>query len=544
MAKPTTITITNFGGRLTRYKNGDLNSGMAKFDTSFGYDPFSKPGNLTWLESPTSIAGTTDLLLAAKSRFEQGTQYIYAVGNAGKLYKIQPSSQTTANVDSVIGVGSVAVSGSSTVGVTFVYPASMEFFGDTEKIYIASDTQVNAVKFDFGLDTAVTNAQFVSSVGGHNLRPFLGKLAFGNGNTVGAIAATGTVTSSIIGTGQGQLYSELNPPLPVSNKVHDVDVSPDGNYLLITASEINNEQISNFDYAPPSATSEGFLYNWNGIDEGVTAFNKIPSYAVTALQTYLDRNLFFSNDAFGASLNDGGQKLLTLPNNRAPIPTATLVNGNFVSWVAPEVTPDNQEVASLYYFGGLDRENPTGLYRLLRYRTSLTNGFIHQTPLNILTNSYSKNLNTSRSSILTVGLGKHYFSTWETSDAVNSQFRFYRFLATPTGEGTAQSGVYETQTQLFSKRIHVDQVRVYTEGTTTNNAFRLDLIGADGGISYTGTYTYVAGSDITKMEGSMERINFNPDVESGFAVGVRITNTGTANMTISKIEVDVSDEGR
>lgn len=546
-AKPETITITNFGGRLTRIVNGDLNSGFAKFATSWGYDPFSKPMNLSWFEKPTDIStGITDLVVAAKPRYEGGTQYVYAVGNSGKLYKIQPNSNTNANVDSVVGIASVGASSVGSGAISFAYAPSMEFFGNTEKIYVASDTQINSINFDGSADTLVTNKNYVSSVGGHVLKPFIGDLIFGNGNTIGAIDSTGTVVSSVIGTGQGNLYSEFNPPLPVSNKVHDIDDSPEGNYVYVTASQINNEPIGNFDTTNPAASSEAYIYRWNGIDDAVTGLNKVPSYAVTALQTYLNSNMFFSHDAFGASLFDGTSKLISLPNNRSPLPNSVLINGNFISWIAPEIVGGNEMSGSLYYFGALDQENPSGLYRVMRYAAVAANGFIYQTPVNILTNNKTSSLNITRSSILTVGYGKHYFSTWETSDNVQTTYKLFRFLVTPTGTGTPQEGVYETQTQIFSKKIDIKQIRIYTEPTVANNGFQIDIIGNDGSIMTNGTfnYTFVAGSDETRLQGSLERINFNPTCDSLYGFGIRITNTGTTNMCVKKIEIDWTESGK
>ena len=120
------------------------------------------------------------------------------------------------------------------------------------------------------------------------------------------------------------------------------------------------------------------------------------------------------------------------------------------------------------------------------------------------------------------------------------------FLTTPSGSGTPQAGVYETQTQLFSKRIQIPQIRVYTEPTVTGNGFQLDLIGSDGNIISNGTFTYtfVAGSDVNTLQGALTRINFNPNIDAGYAVGVRITNTGTTNMTIKKVEIDWDQEGK
>jgi hypothetical protein len=75
-SQPTTIEITNFGGRLTRILNGPLNSGFAKFTSSWGYDPFSKPDNLTWFESPTDITGSINNLVVAENYKYRDNPYI------------------------------------------------------------------------------------------------------------------------------------------------------------------------------------------------------------------------------------------------------------------------------------------------------------------------------------------------------------------------------------------------------------------------------------------------------------------------------------
>lgn len=546
-AETETITITNFSGRLTRLLNGEMNSGFAKFAPSFGYDPFSKPMNLTWLEKPVDITGPTGggLMVAAKPRTEGLTQYIYGINSAGNLYKIQPASVNagTPNLDSVIAISSVKSGNPS-----YLYGASMDFFGSTEKIYITNDSGMNSINFDGSADTEVgVDGRYASNTF-HPLRQFIGKLIFGNGNTIGAVSATATVTSSIIGTGQGNLYSEINPPLPTEAYVRDLDVSPDGNYALITASNIVNEQILTAGSDSPSgASSDGYIYKWNGTDAGITTSNTIPSYAVTALQTYLSNNLFFSDDSFGSALNNGDDKLLTLPGNKSPLPNSTLINGNFVVWIAPELSASGTSInASMYYFGSLDQENPSGLYRVMRMTPILAGGFVYQTPLNLLTNNKYSAVNSARTAVATGSLGKHYFSVMEVNSASAGTFYLYRFLITPSGSGTPQLGVYETQNQLFSKRIGVAQVRVYCEPTVAGNAFQLDLIGGDGTIIDNGSFTYSFGSVVDPSTNSpvMERINFNPGTKTLFSLGIRITNTGTTNMTIKKIEIDYAQEGK
>jgi len=52
-----TLVVDNFQGRLTRYKDGKINSGFAKYTSTFGSDPLSSPGNLTWFEAPQRASG-------------------------------------------------------------------------------------------------------------------------------------------------------------------------------------------------------------------------------------------------------------------------------------------------------------------------------------------------------------------------------------------------------------------------------------------------------------------------------------------------------
>ena len=554
--KPKTLEITNFTGRLTRKLNGELNSGYAKFGQSFGYDPFSKPGNLTWLEAPTDItAGAiTDLIVDAKPRFESGTTYVYALGNTGNLYKIQPNSASNPNLDSVIGIASVKSN-----GISFSFGGSLAFangsvLGSTEKIYVGGDSQVNAINFD-GSSEALVGSKTAGHYASNVYRPliqFIGKVIFGNKNNIGVIDNTGTVTSPTIDTLTSSVYSQLSPALPQETYITDLDISPDGNYLLISTSGISNENIVTVANDRQAASAgNGNVYGWNGSDTAITIATTIPSYAVTALQTYLSNNMFFSNDTFGASLSNGTQKIVSLTQNKAPFSNATLVNGNFVSWINPEVNSSGTGMdASLYYYGKLDEESPSGLWRVMRYTTALSSGFIYQTPVNLLTNNKYMTVNNAVTALTTLGYGKHYFSTFEVNASNTSvsptTAKLYRFLITSTGTGTPQLGVYETQTQLFSKRVNIKQIRVYTEPTIANNGFKIDCIGSDGSILTNGTfnYTFSAGNDPTALTGSLERINFNPGMNDIYALGIRITNTGTTNMTIKKIEIDWSPSGK
>ena len=530
-----TITITNFGGRLTRILNGDLNSGFAKFATSWGYDPFSKPMNLTWMYSPDDIKGAviTDAVLAAKLISDDSTaRYVYAIGNSGNLYKIDPTNSSTTDTP-LYDTPSVISAIPSVVSGTWQYGADMEYYNG--RLQLTSDSKIVGVN----LSGSVLGTSSLTAALYHPQVQFLGKLYVGNGNNLVEFDTTNTITNG----------AKLSPALPTGLYMNDLDVTPDGVYMVISASYLYPTNISaplNSDRGAPYAV-ESFQFLWNGVDAGITTSRVLPSFPATALNTFLDKRYYFTNDAFGTALFEGNQKLLTLPQNLTPMPDASTPNGTFLTWAAPEVTGStinsstgagDATFTSLYYFGQLDGENSAGLWRLFRQAPSASN-HAWRAPLNMMVNNYSF----SRQFV--AGWGKHYISVFEyNSGAATNTFHFYRFVLPPAANTAPLLGVYETQTQLFSKRISVPQVRVYTEPTTTNNGFRIDLINSDGTSLYNGTYTYAAGSDITALQGPLERINFNPAVDMGFAVGIRITNTGTSNMTIKKVEIDWHPEGK
>lgn len=564
-----TLEITNFSGRLSRILNGDLNSGFAKFATSWGYDPFSKPMNLTWFEQPVDITGPiTDLIVAAKKYFGGNAvagignlqQYVLLLGNSGKLYVMQPNSPTSvigtsqANVDSVLG--------SASIGGTYNFGGSLEIYGNQSiagaAVFVGSDTQISYVPLsNINGAQRLVSANLVGTLNNATgaFRPmklFQGLLRVSNASTIFTIGASGTVVSLYAASIRGVVNanSDLQTPLPVNAEIQDMDVSIDGNYLLIATSGVDNEQIATFgqDYTNASA-NDSVLYGWNGADSNITTETTMPSIDLTALQTYLGNNLFFSQDGFGSSMTDGINKILTLPGNKSPFANATAVNGNFLSWVSVEnAQSNNSTYATLYYFGGLDQENPPGLYRMSRITS--TSAFVYSAPMNTLVdNNYRSvpSIITGGTTTQPLGYGKHYISLIGPGfNGGTNVYKLFRFLVNSTGLGSPQLGVYETQTQLFSKKITVKQIRVYTEPTISGNGFQMSFVGSDGSVITNGTftYTYAAGTDVTQAQGSLERIDFNPSMKDSYALGMRLTNTGSVNMTIKKIEIDWAYSGK
>jgi len=146
---------------------------------------------------------------------------------------------------------------------------------------------------------------------------------------------------------------------------------------------------------------------------------------------------------------------------------------------------------------------------------------------------------------------KIYFSTLESSDGPTTAYRLYKWKPNtsffiPSGD-IVEGAVYQTQTQLFSKKVKVSEVRIYGEPWVDGNSFTIDLVGSSG-------YTGVAGSGIpgsgkTFTAGSNLTIGddfawYTPDCAPTYGIGVAILNEGTANFVINKIEIDYTIGGK
>lgn len=527
-----TLIVNNFQGRLTRYINGDINSGYAKYSQTFGNDPFTKPSNLTWFESPVQIdvaaSVITDLIVAARPRLESGITYVYAIGHTGRLYKIQVNDPTTYNPNYDTPVLLTTL---TTNSPTFKYGASIQFFGATEKIYIGHDKGVTSVNFDG------TGEAFVGVLGSYTAsvpRPsinFAGVTYWGNGTNLLAIDSTATVTT----------YAKLSPAFPVGTYVRDLDVSPDGTYVQIVVSRIPpaDMTVATQDTNSLSSADSYFLY-WNGTDTGYTAYNPYNSYSLNSNISFGPHSYTMGYDLGGAAIYSGGAKIISLPNSLSPNFSAMFSTGNLMGFGTPE-NDSSVLKASLMTFGAYDREIPEGLFRFLRQSAQGTETDVVQMPVcTIVSNLFYGSSSAGYSQNL-IGSAKLYFSTLETSSAPTTKYKLYKFTTVPTGLGSAVGGVYETQTQLFEKKMSLKAVRVYGEPWVTNNSFKIDIIGSDGNPISGATYTFTVGTNLTA---GSDYAWYNPTSANTYAIGLRITNLGSVNTIIKKVEIDYGAGGQ
>lgn len=527
-----TITVNNFQGRLTRYENGDINSGLAKYATTFGNDPFSIPGKLTWFEQPTRIDSAesviTDLIVAARPRLESGITYVYAVGHTGRVYKIQVNSPPTfnPNFDSPVLLATL------TVGApTFKYAASINFFGTTERLYIGHDLGFTRLNFDGTNETWVGTVNSVYTTGVP--RPavnFLGKLYGGNGTNLVEIDPTPSVLS----------YGKLSPAFPVGTQVRDIDVAPDGNYAQVVVSRIaQNDTTTATQDTTNLSSADSYFIKWNGVDAGYTSYNPYNSYSLNANTSFGPYSYTFGYDLGGAAVYSNGQKVITLPDSLSPHINALFSTGNMVGFLAPE---QSQSVlkASLLMYGQYDNEIPEGLYRPFRISATAQTDII-QAPLCVIVSNLFFGSSSAGYANNRVGSAKIYFSTFETDAAPTSKYKLYKFTTVPTGSGTAIAGVYETQTQIFSQKMAPKEIRLYTEPFVANNAFTVALIGSDGEIIPNSSQTFTVGTNIAVGD---DFCWYNPAVEPLQALGIRITNSGSANWRCNKMELDYRGAGK
>ncbi len=522
-----TIVIDNFTGALTRNFKGPLNSGLATTD-SYGYNPFISPKNLTWGPAPTDItAALNGLLLDGKTRVEGTSSYLYGITNTGHFVKINTSTDAITDLATL-----------STGTPTFNYGASLYLFNN--KVWISNDKGLSRIDFDGTNETQVgtwDSSHFIQSTY-HPLMEFQGLLLVGN-TTDGTSTNFGTVDSTNLIT----TYSKSAPAFPVGTYVHDIDVFPDFSYVVFSVSSIPNLQIQPFQDLINSYTGDSYLFRWNGSDAGITSGLTLPNFGITSLNYFGENAFTFMYDFFGAALYDGSKKLITLAGYQSPLPNASTSTGNFIVWASNT----GQNFITMY--GSLDQESPTGYWQLARQRAPngpASTGLVTNVPFM----SFVGNQVYSIASGLHQNLvaNKLYFAQ-QSVDSADTTFNRLYSVNIPNffnSSITPSPTIYYSQKQIFEKKISVSQFRVYCSATIAGNSFFAYLQDQDDNIIGELDYTYTAGADITKLQGSLTRINQNvssPPVDS-LQLVIEGSNNATSNMKINKVEIDWSYAGK
>ena len=526
-----TLVIDNFTGSLTRYVNGDINSGKANFTNTNGMIPFANPGQLSWQEKPVQIdpngSVITDLIMCGKERVESGISYVYCVGHTGRVYKIQVNNPSVFNPNYDNPVLLATLSAQSP---TFTRGGSIEFYGTTERMFIGSDMGVTRLDFDG------TNETFIGSVASwvqnvpRPIKEFSGILYIGNGNNIAKIDGTLTVAS----------YTWLSPGFPSNTQVRDEDISPDGNYLEVVVSRLAlADQTVKTQDTTIITNSESYLYRWNGTDMAATSYTIFPSYSLTANRSFGDFGYTFGYDIAGGSVFNPVEKVLSPSLTGSPSPNAVVSDGNIVGWSVPEFNNGFNKLSAFLY-GSFDSEIGTGWWREFQMAASGTETDIINNPFALFVSNFGIGASTNGYTNGVFSGGKVYFSTLEASNST-TKYKFYKFFTTASGFSTPLAGTYQTQTQLFSKKIIPVEVRIYGKPWIANNTFTISLIGSSGSAIANTSKTFTAGTNLTV---GSDFAWYNPAPAPTYALGLSIANSGTANMTINKVEIDYAEAGK
>jgi hypothetical protein len=458
-------------------------------------------------------------------------QFVYAIGSGGNVYKIQVNNPQGDNPDydnpvllTTIGLNSP----------TFMNGGSINFYSGY--IWIGSDVGVTRINFD---GTGEVFVGILSSWVQNVPRPsmlFQGNIYFANGNNIAQITSGLTVTS----------YAQISPAFPTDYHVEDMDVTFDGVYLVMVLVENTQTNIlsTNVDTDQSGNVNTVNAY-WNGTDTGSTSFTTIPTFAGSAYHTFAGNEYLFGCDTYGGALFTPYQKALSLIESQSPFYNATSSLGNAVIWMSPEMTgtTGNNQVAGLHIYGGIDNDIQPAHFKIsqtpaqIAITGSIPAGDVLKVPSMLTVSNYAQAAPTQSGYPNDVfGTSKIYFSTSEYN-GYSQQSNYYALSLYPTGSGVSTTGVYETQTQLFSQMIKVNQVRVYVEPVPIGCTFQFDLIGMDGTPMSGGTFVFDA---IRGFQAAIPtRGSYNPSMSSTAALGLRITNLGQVTPKIHKVEMDV-----
>lgn len=537
-----TLVVDNFRGTLTYFPFGDINSGRGDIRVNAGANPFVRPGSLTWIEKVYQIdeAGDviTDLIMDGHERVESGILYVYCIGHTGRLYKIQVNDPNTFNPDYDNPVLLATLTSGSP---TFTRGGFMQFFGATQRIYIGHDKGVTRIDFDGTNETAISGTweQDVP----RPLRQFVGKLYAGNGSNIAEIDSTGTVTSS----------TKLSPGFPTDSQVRDMDYSVDGNYLEMVLATLPLGDITS---ATPdtsiSGATESYIFKWNGTDTGYTTFDYYPAFALDTNTTFQDSQYVFGRDQVGTGIFNPTQKFTQIPEMPMILPNAVGSFGNMLTWMGPLYFL-GELWGQMYVWGNYDWEvgQPVGNWGLTIHHAVAPETDVVQIPFQKIVSTQAIGPSSNGYAGNQFGVAKVYFSSLETSSAPTTKYRLFkwRILTSPILAGTQpvvppppeEAPLYQTQTQMFSKRVVAKEVRIYSDPWVDGNSFEISLIGPDGE-QLAGSVKVFDTADGTLTIGA-DYSWYNPKTKPTYAIGLRFMNLGSANFFVNKVEIDYAIGG-
>ncbi|MDE2233410.1 MAG: hypothetical protein KGJ90_04865, partial [Patescibacteria group bacterium] len=99
------------------------------------------------------------------------------------------------------------------------------------------------------------------------------------------------------------------------------------------------------------------------------------------------------------------------------------------------------------------------------------------------------------------------------------------------------NAAYQTQFEKLPAKAYVKEVRIFLQPTAANVSFQLAINNFSGSIPNS-TFTYAYSSSV----GPVDVIKWTPSMKAIREIGLQISNLGTVNPLISRIEIDLVEE--
>lgn len=534
-----TLVIDNFAGEITPDLIGSLNSGLCPISlNTSGKAPTGNPyqtKGLQFLEGFQSFGGNT-FVDPVLHTFKYGAiaspssvapaPVIYGVGMEGHFYQILAANPSTPapDADSVVKfantIGDVLHWGG---GIFYDAGQNIVVVGTDSGVYWSSSSALSNPSS--ATWTAVTGSGFTGSMP-RPMCQFLGTLYVGDSNKLVSLSSN---YSAIVSS------NVLSPGLPAGYTIRNLEVSADGTYLVITATQqvaIADFEIDLGQQAVYSARDSIVLY-WNGTDNGYTSLQFFKGMNIVSLKSSASQTVMFAKDSRGFGIFD------TSGNRLASIDDLNTINGiNFTPY--PPLLFSVDVMGKMFYFQ-FQMGTSLDIYQF----DSETNKL------------YSLAQSTIPSNGSVVGgcciASVHALGVISGSWQEVTRFKLYFFFKNLTGPaysafylhlqnyGGTIGGAYTTQYQEFGRKIRPVQLRIYTVPTVTGNSFAVRLFDLALNSLINKTYTFAAGTDSTKAQGAMTKIGFSVACKPVSSVAFSIVPIASTPFFVEKAEIDYID---
>ncbi len=530
-----TLTIDNFSGEITPDMIGSLNSGQCPIAlTPYGKLPFGRYKNrgLQFIEGNNLIASnffeaplhTVKVFINTPSL----APTVFTVDWGGAAYNIQVANTTvpTPDVDTKVQF-------TNSIADTLHYGGGM-FYDPNAKVIVVG-TDGGAYYTNANPMGNPTTATFTAVSGSWNLigipRPvcfFRGTLYVGDGEKLVSLNSSYTAIAS---------NSVLALTVPVGWVIRNLKVSPDGTYLIITASprtQVNDFRIDQ-GQQPQFQPLDSVVLYWNGSDAGYSSMQYFAGLNIVSLAVSSTDAVMFAKDIDGIGIYDlTGNKLAYIDdvseNGEAnqfqsypPYPWSIDAIGKKFFFLF-------QQGNNLYiYMFDLETRKLVSLYQDSSANTGSVVG-------GLCIASIAANSVISGSWQLTTKSKLYYFFTKITG---GTSYGYYIHLGNYGGN---MAGLYPTQFEEFGRKIRPVSIRVFTYPTAAGNSFIVRLQDIQLNNLFNQTYTFAAGGDLTKAQGALTKIEWQVKSKAVDAMSLQILPNASTPFFVKKVEIDYLDD--